>query len=639
MDSKLVKVYAAYRSGNLGNNIFDTYFPFLATIICEEGYDTVEEDRVAERFKSKYGIILPLTFVRQVLSVGMQNGSIEDQFGQYVVNHSVISKYRFDSTDFDKQWGKMKSVFGYYCKRNGFDLAGYNLDEQILGALDESDSLFLAGDISENDHSPDEFLYYWNSFLIEIAEKNTDIFDFVSSISASNIMRQALFYTESVSDSYSGLNVYLDSPMVFALLGMDTPARTESCKYLVEKAQAAGCNILVFDHNYTEIEGILSRAASWARNPDYSIDIANNAAKFFHDSELTEQEMVEYCESLEDKLSDLAIRIKKTSYDVLSDQFQEDENKLNDMLVAYMKEKGYAVSEERLQSIRVDVRSIVMVYRERGGQVSTKIQTSKDIMLTLNGTLANVSKKYESNQSIDSGHIPACISADLFGAVLWLFSPTEMENFNKKRLLADCYQALRPNKKMLSDFVKSIGIAKNAGEIDEKKFLFMRAHSAVADALMNVTKGDYARFNERTYREVYDNIVETANQEYSREVTAHSETKKQLEEETELHQREKAKLGEENKQLRKALEAEQKKSFDYRVEIRSKRYMTLLVFVPYVLALVLIEIFKVYLFKVGAPMLLWYITGGVIASIGVGVFKEKAKVWCRAKAEKDELKQ
>ena len=549
-----------------------------------------------------------------------------------------MSRFRFDSSSFDKLWGKMKSVFGYYCKCNGFDLSGVNLDEQILEALDESDSLFLAGAISENDRGIDEFKYYWNNFLIEISQKDTEVFDFVASISASNIMRQALFYSESATDSYMGLNVYLDSPMVFALLRMDTPARTESCKYLVEKAQAAGCNILVFDHNYSEIEGILSRAASWARNPNYSIDIANNAAKFFHDSELTEQEMVEYCETLEDKLSDLAIRIKKTNYDVLSDQFQEDESKLNDMLVAYMKEKAYAVSEERLQSIQVDVRSIVMVYRERGGQFSTKIQTSKDIMLTLNGTLANVSKKYESNQSIYSGHIPACISADLFGAVLWLFSPTEMENFNKKRLLADCYQALRPNKKMLSEFVKSLSFAKNAGEIDEKKFLFMRAHSAVADALMNVTKGDYARFNERTYREVYENIVEKANQEYTREVAEHRETKKQLEEETRLHKWEKAELGDENKQLREALENEKREHYDYRVKIRSRVYMALFVFLPYLTALILIEVLKVYFFKAGTPNLAWYIIGAVIATILVSVQYEKGKAWCKDIAEKHVLR-
>ena len=117
---------------------------------------------------------------------------------------------------------------------------------------------------------------------------------------------------------------------------------------------------------------------------------------------------------------------------------------------------------------------------------------------------------------------------------------------------------------------------------------------------------------------------------------AHSETKKQLEEEAEQHQKDNARLGDENKQLREELEAEKLKSFNYRVKRRFRRYMALFVFVPYVIALVIIEILKVYFFKAGAPKLWLYIVGCVIASIAVGVFYEKGKVWCREKAEKRE---
>ena len=41
-------------------------------------------------------------------------------------------------------------------------------------------------------------------------------------------------------------------------------------------------------------------------------------------------------------------------------------------------------------------------------------------------------------------------------------------------------------------------------------------------------------------------------------------------------------------------------------------------------------------YKAGAPKLWLYIVGCVIASIAVGVFYEKGKVWCREKAEKRE---
>ena len=147
-----------------------------------------------------------------------------------------------------------------------------------------------------------------------------------------------------------------------------------------------------------------------------------------------------------------------------------------------------------------------MIYRDRRGQAATKLQNAKHLMLTSNNVIANVSKKYESNRSINSGHIPACVSADLFGAILWLDSPLELIEYQKYKLLADCYGVLKPNKQLLNKYMESLEEARRADQIDEKKFLFLRTHSAVIDSLMNITRGDYARFNSQTYLEVYDDI-------------------------------------------------------------------------------------------------------------------------------------
>ena len=58
-----------------------------------------------------------------------------------------------------------------------------------------------------------------------------------------------------------------------------------------------------------------------------------------------------------------------------------------------------------------------------------------------------------------------------------------------------------------------------------KKYLFMRSYSMVSDALMNVTKGDYARFNDRTHLDVYEEIKSQAREEYLIEVEKHNQTK------------------------------------------------------------------------------------------------------------------
>ena len=393
--------------------------------------------------------------------------------------------------------------------------------------------------------------------------------------------------------------------------------------------QAAGCRIQIFDHIFQEIDGIVLRAAGWARSPDYSVDKANNVTRYFHDSDMDKQALAEYCENLEDMLADLDITIKQTGFDLTAADFQEDTGKLNEMIQQRYQEQRQTISEEKQRSIEIDVRSIIMVYRERRGQTSTRIQTSREIMLTLNGIVANVSKNYESNQSINAGHIPACISADLFGAVLWLFSPVEFVNYQKKQLLADCYGALRPNKKLLTQYVESLRLARNAGEIDEKKFLFMRSHSVVYDALMNVTRGDYARFNERTYREVFDEIQEKAAQQYKDEVEAHKHTKETL---GQSNSEKDHKIEELSAKL-KAMEDATEKDIKSRAKVWGWIYTVCFAGLPYVLLLTVMEILK--LIYVNTTLLGWIAAGAaVIIAIILATLFELIKKWLFSCAEK-----
>lgn len=636
MKDDLAKMYAAFRSGCLGNNILDAYFPFFVNIICEENWDIVDEVKVAECFEKKYHIPVPLTFVRQVLGVGMRNNSINYDHGKYRVQKDIISQYGFDSSVFDKKWTRLLEEFMSFCAAKKYDISAIDIEIRILKWIEINDETVISKDDLTAPENSDVFDYSWNKFLTEKASTDSELFEFVASLSFSNIMKQAVFYSGDGTGSFRGLNVYLDSPMIFALLGMDSTSRVSSCEYLLEKMKASGCLVQIFDHNFQEIDGIISRAAGWAISNQYDISKANNAVRYFHDSQMDEHDIAEYCESLEDKLAQMNITIKKTDYDIYGSSFQEDEKILYEMIENKYTAQSITISEEKKHSIIIDVRSIIMVYRARKGQTATRIQSSRDIMLTLNGTVANVSKDYESSRSINSGHIPACVSADLFGTVMWLFSPAELLEYQRKQLLADCYNALRPTKKLLDKYMESLSMARAAGEIDEKTFLFMRSHAVVNDALMNVTKGDYARFNERTYLEVYDEIQEIAEKKYEDEVQAHNNTRNELSSLLEMRQVDQKKidvLTDDVNELKAQLSTRDKAEFDKKCRKYGWLFTLLLFGAPYIIVLVTIEIIK-SLFTSCSWYSLIMIATLVIVTIVVGVLFQKVKQKCFTKVEK-----
>lgn len=630
MNNNLVKVYAAFHSGCLGKNILEAYYPFFANIIYEERWDIVDEDLVAKIFADKYHFNVPLPFIRQVLGVGIEKKAIVRSKGNYVVNKDLLQADRFHSSEFDKKWRAMVDGFQKYCKKNEIDLKPFNVEERLMSSIDRDDeTIILEGACVAPDDS-DVFDYAWGSYVSNLAENRPEDFDFIVSLSLCNIMKQAAFYTGDAKGSFEGLNIYLDSPMVFALLDMDSQSRARSCKLLINKMIDSKCIVQIFDHNLSEIEGIISRAAGWASSVNYDISKANNIAKFFRDKEMSEQEISEYCISLRDKLSQLKILIKTTDYDVYEHQFQEDENKIYMMIEQKFREQNQEISKERNSSIRIDVRSIIMVYRARRGQLSAHIQSSREIMLTLNGTIANVSKAYASSLNTAASHIPACISADLFGTVLWLFSPVDLMEYHRKQLLADCYIAMKPTKAMLNKYVESLEAARNAGELDDAKFYFMRSHSVVNDALMNVTKGDYARFTSQTYIDVYNEIEARAEKRYRNEAEEHALTRNELtslQDERQTDQKIITDLTMKVEELSQQLKNKNKRDFEKKRDLWGAVLTLVLLGVPFLLTYGGIEIVKSQFTSLNFSTTI--IVGALIVVLFiVGILFKKAKNWC-----------
>ena len=628
--SKVTKLYAAYKAGYLGENLLDTYFSFVANIIVENHIMLVDEHTIVTKLNERYTIDFPLPFIRQVLGIGLKNNCFVDDHGKYKVVIEEIEKYCFQETDFYILWNQLITAFEEYCHQINIDTPNQP-EEYILSTLDDSDEIIISGDQVETDQELTPTDYAWYSFVRNQAESKTDLFSFISAISASNITRQALFYAENVSVDYSDLCVYLDSPIVFALLGMDEPVRTESYKALVKDMHNAKCSIHVLDHNFQEVDSIIARSASWATDTQYDIRKANNAARFFHDSQMNDTEIAEFCACIESKLNALGITIKETAYETYQDKSQEDETDLFDMVKGRYLEHGYALSPEREESIRVDVRSIIMVYRKRQGQTATRLQNSKHIMLTSNNAIANVSKEYESNRSIKSGHIPACISADLFGAILWMNCPSQMIEYQKLKLLADCYAFLRPNKKLLDKYIQSLDEARNSDQIDEKTFLFLRTHKIVLDSLMDITKGDYARFNSNTYLEVYEDIQAKALKKYNDEVAAHEQTKQKLlilekESKEQKVASDQAIMELNNRLANLELQGQQQKEkqLNIKVNIWGWTITLLCVGIPYLLLSIILELFKTQLSTISWRSALGYGIATVLTVL-IAIFFSKGK--------------
>lgn len=534
MENSLTLLYAALKTGFIkNNNVLNAYYSLVANIIITNRIETIDENEIALLFEKSYGIPVTIPFIRQVLGVGLENGSIETVKGQYKTNFDEAKKQIPSNDEFDSNWGTLVGDFLRYARKNGCGISKEQADNLILEYVTDESKYTLRKTDLEVLGSPSTMEYVWYKYIEQLNKIGSPLFEFVALLNLTSIFKGALFYNIKNGEHFKGLSVYLDTPLIFAILGMDSDNRKTSYLKLIEDAQKEGCCFYILDNNYYEAMGIITRASQIAFSNSYKISKANKVAQFFHNTMENELDAEEYISQIEKELNSLNIFIKTTNYDINENIFQEDENQLFEMVCNKYRENGTVLTIEREQSIHTDVRSIIMVYRERKGKVSTSVAKSQDIFITINSAIANVSKLYESNKSINAGHIPAAISADLLGTLIWLYKPNEIVNYRKKQLLADCYSAFQPSKELLEKYLNSLDDAKMREEIDENKYLFLRNHPLVSETLMNVINGDYSRFSDRTYNDVYNEIVEMSRKEYTEEKERHQLTKNVLEKERE----------------------------------------------------------------------------------------------------------
>ena len=534
--NKYVKSYAVIKSRWISENLLDAYLPFVMTIIKEKKMVEVDESVICQELTNKYGLFLQPTMIRQVLSHAMSKDIITKVREQYIANVSRLKQYVIPESDFDKLWKSLISDFISYSSTINLSFTKDEAEINIIKFIDAYDDHIIYNSIGDIDVESNQFVYAWCKYILDTKESNVEKYEFILALCTANLMKNTLFYTSDEQTTTSSLKVYLDTPMIFALLGMDTPERQKSYSYILEKAKQAGMQLYVFDHNFEEATGIMMRASRWAVSNQYDPTKSNKVAEFFHDSGMGEEEISNFITEVETTLNSLGITQDFSAYLADEDKFQTDEEHLQELIKAEYGKRALKYTTEELfnNSIKTDVRSLVMIERKRTGGYSSDLKNSRYIFITTNRAIAKVSKDYAAEGELSRDKIPSCITADIFGTLLWMEFPEQRENYLSLKMLADCRALLRPSAQMIAHFNLQLDEAyKRRDEgLTEQRFLFLRSHPIVRTKLLDVTSGDYSQFTDHTWRDVYASIESHAQyegeQKYRAEKSDHEKTKAEL---------------------------------------------------------------------------------------------------------------
>lgn len=532
---KFVKGYAVLKSEWLNRDILDEYIPFVATIIIENKIEEVDEIVLTKKLNEKYNNVFQENFVRQILSQAVKKGVIINNRGKYIVAKNEIKEYAIQMESFDFDFDLLIRDFIEYANANRYFPSESEVRRLVFDFVDKYDDRVLYNNIDDILIGDSVFLYHWCNYILGLQDRNKRLSEFFTGICFGNLVKNALFYASDTKSYFSSLTIYLDTPMIFAVMGMDTPEREVSYKTLLTKAAQIGMRICVFDQNFEEAKGIMERASRWALSIQYEQAKANKVAQFFYESGMDADEISEYIHDFEHQLNNKGIIKENTDYLSEENAFQLDEQKLFDEIKTEYGRRAlkYSSEAEYDNSIQTDVRSLAMIQRKRAGLYSTDLNSARCVFITTNGVVAKVSKDYTLANELTKDKIPTAMTADIFGTLLWLRYPDKNE-YTGQKLIADCKALLKASPQMIARFNIELDKAyqRKNSDLTEEKFLFLRSHPVVQKFLLDATSGDYSQFDTNTWRAVYDRIVASAQfdgeKKYTEEKSKHDKTKEEL---------------------------------------------------------------------------------------------------------------
>jgi hypothetical protein len=327
-----------------------------------------------------------------------------------------------------------------------------------------------------------------SQYLLDLRDRSPATFDRVSDIAFANMAAEALAcFNEppTTQTTLAGLTVYLDSPLLLDMLGVNT----EYAEYgteLLEAIKASGSTAAVFDHSVVEAESVVSAQLAYLRSginqatsrwgvsakPDLLSALINNVG--------------------ERAAKRLGIEVHRDPELNLHRRAAGPVGDIEAHMTERMKAWGTVESRE------YDRKSVWSMLSVRDtGTPCARVCDSKRLFLARNTALVNIANTawmtwLKGTTRHSHTHIekwaPIGMSDKQFAGYLWLRGGGHYGSISRSRLLAHCSAAVRPRADIKARAYNLVLDLSGRKEADDVAALLEDREGA--RALMRVTRGD-----------------------------------------------------------------------------------------------------------------------------------------------------
>lgn len=490
LESKDHRALASYalilNSMDANKSFVGQFVPFVLAVLKQQQDPKVEAFQIANLIREQFGFQVPKLAMLSIIDYARKQGLLKkgaDQF-LYPTQEAIENNHIIETSQTvqQKQELVIRDFINFVQKNYHVQLDEDVANEQFSLFFQRNSLPFLLSSHASSLETifktqPEEQLYFFYRYITYLDHNsNVDFIKHITDIAFGYILTSLILSEgedESLTPQLKGMQIFLDTPIIIKLLGLEGVERQEAQEELIAMLQKEGAVLLLLQHTQQEIMSILQDVCNkiTTASPD-SLYLGKTLASCMYLG-LSKADIESRIASFSDFLKKYEISLIDTTYARSENQqYNIDHAKLTKIIKdVYGSSSSPEVVQSREHAIELDVKSIAEVFARRKGSFPTEFSKSTSFLLTSNTGLVISSRKLILEEDVPQKRfIPACLTDSFVTTLLWSKAPTKITQLNKKKMIADCYAALLPDENTLKKFLLRVETLKSEQKITPKMY-------------------------------------------------------------------------------------------------------------------------------------------------------------------------
>ena len=251
-------VYSLIREEYSGRNISDAFIFLTKYVIKERGYRPFRIQEICDDFEKRCGFSIPYHPMTVIVTQLKNQGYLwETMTNSFTPVKEKIDPDVPDDT-FEKEQhllDRLVSRYISFARASGIEVTKDDAEKTIddFIGLNGIDLLRGIQDYSAITDNPLMRLFY--AFYSSIESTDPSLVEYIGSLIVGRILTD-LFISgqdDTIGTTKSNASVYLDTSVVFSLLGIDEIDHSKVYEDLISATQQLGMRVKIFRHTYSEL--------------------------------------------------------------------------------------------------------------------------------------------------------------------------------------------------------------------------------------------------------------------------------------------------------------------------------------------------------------------------------------------------